>query len=216
MRASGATSTAPSSSNIRGGASGRRATLRLDEDNDCAFNLWDAWQAPDRPSAEQFARMRQAGEPSLAVAEGRAGADGITLEPTLALPSVTLILVEQASRPAPARPTGLRAEPQSGLSERENMLLTWTPGAHEPVSPAPLLSAAFPDARAHPLVFHGGTIARKRERPDRGGIWGSPEVGRIGKDKAECLSPLSAAVAGGSVARLGAARWRTDGPLQTE
>ena len=140
------------------------ATLRLDEDNGCAFNLWDAWQAPDRPSAEQFARMRQAGEPSLAVAEGRAGADGLTLEPTLALPSVTLILVEQASQPAPARPTGLRAEPQSGLSERENMLLTWTPGAHagvqtfavlfargagsfEPVSPAPLLSAAFLHAR---------------------------------------------------------------------
>ena len=77
---------------------------------------------------------------------------------------MTLILVEQASRPAPARPTGLRAEPQSGLSERENMLLTWTPGAHagvqtfavlfargagsfEPVSPAPLLSAAFLHAR---------------------------------------------------------------------
>ena len=24
------------------------ATLRLDEDNGCAFNLWDAWQLPAR------------------------------------------------------------------------------------------------------------------------------------------------------------------------
>jgi hypothetical protein len=61
----------------------------------------------------------------------------------------------------------LRAQLQEGLTERENMLLTWTPGAHAGVqtfdvlftrsaaaafkqlNQAPLLSAAFLHAREH-------------------------------------------------------------------
>lgn len=69
-------------------------TLRLDDANGCAFHLWDAWQAPDRPNADQLALMRAAGEASLSVDEQAVGADGLTLDLTLLLPSVTLVLVE--------------------------------------------------------------------------------------------------------------------------
>ena len=141
------------------------ATLRLDEGNGCAFNLWDAWQAPDPPSAEQLALMRQAGEASVALEERTVSGAGLSLECTVLLPSATLILVETSSGPAPSPPAGLRAEPQPGLTERETMLLTWRPGPHagaqffevlfagdatgdfERLSAAPLISAAFLHAR---------------------------------------------------------------------
>jgi L-iduronidase len=141
------------------------ATLRLDDANGCAFHLWDAWQAPDRPSAGEFALMRLAAEASLSVAERPVGANGLTVDLTLPLPSVTVVLVERITAEAPGKPTSLGAEPQPGLTERENMLLTWRPGAHagvqtfdvlfarrpgaslERVNPVPLLSAAFLHAR---------------------------------------------------------------------
>ena len=95
-------------------------------------------------------------------ARGR-GADARTrpasrLELTLLLPSVTLVLVEQALAPAPARPTGLRAEPQSGLSERENMLLTWRPGAH---AGAQFFEVLF----ARGAAGHSSASARRRSSP---------------------------------------------------
>jgi L-iduronidase len=141
------------------------ATLRLDEANGCAFNIWDAWQAPDLPSAEQLALMRGAGEPSLEVEERTVSAASLSLELSVLLPSVTLVLVETSSGRAPSPPAGLRAEPQPGLTERESMLITWRPGPHagaqlfevlfargaagsfERLSPAPLISAAFLHAR---------------------------------------------------------------------
>jgi L-iduronidase len=141
------------------------ATLRLDEANGCAFHLWDAWQAPDPPNADQFDLMRAGGEVSVAIVRQLVGPDGLTLDLTLLLPSVTLILVEAVGGKAPGRPIRLRAEAQPGLTERESMLLTWTPGAHagvqtfdvlfarspgagfERVNSAPLLSAAFLHAR---------------------------------------------------------------------
>ncbi|MDF2970652.1 MAG: glycoside hydrolase protein [Microvirga sp.] len=141
------------------------ATLRLDDANGCAFHLWDAWQAPDPPNTEQLSMMRQAGEASLGLAAHQVGPNGLALELTLLLPSVTLILVERVSAEAPGTPTRLRADGQSGLTERESMLLTWTPGAHwgvqvfdvlfargaggsfDRVNPTPLLSAAFLHAR---------------------------------------------------------------------
>ena len=141
------------------------AILRLDDANGCAFNLWDAWQAPDRPTAEQLHLMRTAGEVSLEVRAQAVGASGLTLDLTLHLPSVTIILVEQPAAELPGKPTRLRAEPQAGLTERQNILLTWRPGLHSGVqtfdvlfapgpsdsfglvNPVPLLSAAFVHAR---------------------------------------------------------------------
>jgi L-iduronidase len=141
------------------------ATLRLDDDHGCAFHLWDAWQAPDLPQADQFSAMRAAGEIAISVARQAVDTDGVALDLTVLLPSVTLIVVERAGGEAPGRPTRLRGEPQPGLTERESILLTWTPGAHagvqtfdvlsarlpsasfERVNPAPLLSAAFLHAR---------------------------------------------------------------------
>lgn len=141
------------------------ATLRLDDANGCAFHLWDAWQAPDPPSADQLSAMRAAGEVSVTVERQVVGSDGLALDLTLLLPSVTVIVVERARGEGPGRPTRLRAEPQPGLTERESMLLTWTPAAHagvqtfdvlfarspgsdfERVNAIPLLSAAFLHAR---------------------------------------------------------------------
>ena len=142
------------------------ATLRLDDAHGCAFHLWDKWQAPDLPRSDQFSAMRAAAEVAVSVAQQQVvGPDGLALELTVLLPSVTLIVVEPAGGEAPGRPVRLRAEPQPGLSERENILLTWTAGAHvgmqtfdvlsarspgasfERVNPSPLLSAAFLHAR---------------------------------------------------------------------
>ena len=140
--------------------------MRLDDAHGCAFHLWDKWQAPDLPRSDQFSAMRAAAEVAVSVAQQQVvGPDGLALELTVLLPSVTLIVVEPAGGEAPGRPVRLRAEPQPGLSERENILLTWTPGAHvgmqtfdvlsarspgasfERVNPSPLLSAAFLHAR---------------------------------------------------------------------
>jgi L-iduronidase len=141
------------------------ATVRLDDAHGCAFHLWDEWQAPDLPNADQFAAMRAAAEPALSVTQRAAEADGLALDLSLALPSVVLILVEAIGGGAPDKPTRLRAEPYPSLTDRESVLLTWTPGIHvgtqtfdvlaarapgasfERVNPSPLLSAAFLDAR---------------------------------------------------------------------
>jgi len=77
------------------------ATLGLDDANGCAFHLWDAWQAPDRPSAGEFTLMRRAAEASLSVAGGPVGAGGLTVDLTLLLPSVTVVLVERIAAEAP-------------------------------------------------------------------------------------------------------------------
>ena len=164
IRASGERRVSLSFAGLPGGAYSI-AIVRLDDANGCAFNLWDAWQAPDPPSAEQLDLMRRAAEATLAIEERSATAAGLSLELTVLLPSVTLVLAEKASGAAPNPPTGLRAEPQRGLTARETMLLTWRPGAHagaqffevlfargaggpfERVSPAPLISAAFLHAR---------------------------------------------------------------------
>jgi L-iduronidase len=143
----------------------RAATLRLDDANGCAFNLWDGWQAPEAPNAEQLAQLRRSGEASFAFESQLSGVSGLALDLTLLLPSVTLIAVERISGERPGAPTRVRAEPQAGLTERENMLLTWVPGAYtgvqtfnvlfaegtagsfDRVNPVPLISAAFLHAR---------------------------------------------------------------------
>ena len=166
--------------------------MRLDDAHGCAFHLWDKWQAPDLPRSDQFSAMRAAAEVAVSVAQQQVvGPDGLALELTVLLPSVTLIVVEPAGGEAPGRPVRLRAEPQPGLSERENILLTWTAGAHvgmqtfdvlsarspgasfERVNPSPLLSAAFLHAREPgrvPLRDRGEEPRRLRTdpvRPDR-------------------------------------------------
>jgi L-iduronidase len=136
-------------------------TLRLDDDHGSAFNLWDAWQAPDLPQADQLSAMRAAAEVTVSAARLAVDLDGLALELTVLLPSVTLIVVERAPGEPPGTPRRLRAESYPGLTERENILLTWAPGAHagvqlfdvlaaraagaplERVNPSPLLSAAF-------------------------------------------------------------------------
>lgn len=141
------------------------ATVRLDDAQGCAFNLWDAWQAPDLPNADQFAAMRAAAEPALSVTQQAVEADGLALDLSLALPSVVLILVEGVGGDAPGKPTRLRAEPYPTLTDRESVLLTWTAGMHagtqtfdvlaarapgasfERANPSPLVSAAFLHAR---------------------------------------------------------------------
>jgi L-iduronidase len=163
------------------------ATLRLDDANGCAFNLWDRWQAPELPTADQFERMRQAGEVSLEVIEKAVVASGLSLDLNLLLPSVTVVLVEKARAEEPGSPTHLRAEPQLGLTERQNMLLTWRPGRQsglqtfevlfapgsdglfQPVSPATLLSAAFLHARepgSGRYVVEAKSLAGKRVRSE--------------------------------------------------
>jgi L-iduronidase len=141
------------------------ATLRLNDAHGCAFHLWDTWQAPDLPRSDQFSAMRAAAEVALSVAQQPVGVDGLALDLIVLLPSVTLIIVERVGGEPPGRPMHLRAEPQPGLTERENILLNWAPGAHagvqtfdvlsarppgasfERVNPSPLLSAAFLHAR---------------------------------------------------------------------
>jgi L-iduronidase len=147
-------------SNLRPGEYGV-ATVRLDHVHGDAFHLWDAWQAPDLPEADQFFAMRAAAEPAVSFTRESVSANRLALDLTLLLPSVTLVVAERIGGAAPGRPTRLRADPQPGLTERENVLLTWTPGVHaglqtfdvlsarsaggsfERVNPSPLLSAAF-------------------------------------------------------------------------
>jgi L-iduronidase len=141
------------------------AIVRLDDAHGCAFHLWDGWQRPDLPDAGQFAEMRAAAEPAVSITREAVAADRFALDLILLLPSVTLIVAERIGGQAPGRPTRLRADVQPGLTERENVLLTWTPGVHaglqtfdvlsapsaggalERVNPSPLLSAAFLHAR---------------------------------------------------------------------
>lgn len=143
------------------------AALRIDDAGTCAFHLWDAWGAPASPTADQFARLRAVADAALLFpVERRAvGADGLALDLTLPLPSLTLVLAERETGRAPPAPIHLRAEPQPGLTERGNVLLHWTAAAHdgvqlhdvlfaasaagpfEPVNARPLLSSAFLHSR---------------------------------------------------------------------
>lgn len=144
------------------------ATFRLDETHGCAFNLWDEWQGPDRLDADQFAALRTAQEPGLIgpvrrvhVEEGNSYSQALVFP----LPSVTLVLIEPWSGNPPRPPRELAAVRQPGLTENENVLLTWQAGAAEnvqlfdvlfgssasgpftKVNTAPLLSAAYLHSR---------------------------------------------------------------------
>jgi L-iduronidase len=150
------------------------AAFQVNDARTCAFHLWDEWGAPDRPTADQFARMRTVADASpLFPVEHRAvGAEGLALDIAVPLPSLTLLLVERESGRAPPPPQRLAAEPQPGLTERRNVLLRWatrpydgvqlhdvlfattTAGPYEPVNARPLLSSAFLHARERGPGFY--------------------------------------------------------------
>ena len=104
------------------------AAFRVDDARACAFHLWDEWGAPDRPTADQFARMRAAADasPLFPVERRTVGAEGLALDIAVPLPSLTLLLVERESGRAPPPPRRVAAERQPGLTERRNVLLRWT------------------------------------------------------------------------------------------
>ena len=156
------------------------AAFRVDDARACAFHLWDEWGAPDRPTADQFARMRAVADaaPLFPVERRVVGAEEIALDIAVPLPSLTLLLVERESGRAPPSPRRVTVEPQPSLTGRRNVLLGWTTGPYdgvqlhdvlfatsaagpyEPVNARPLLSSAFLHGRERGPGFY---VVRTRD-----------------------------------------------------
>ena len=167
---------------LRGLPPGRYAlaAFRIDDARTCAFHLWDEWGAPDRPTADQLARMRAVADAALLfpVERRTVGAEGLALDLVVPLPSLTLLLVERQRGQGPPAPRHVMIEPQPGLTERSNVLIRWTSGPFdgaslhdvlfarsaagpfEPVNARALLSCAFLHARERGTGFY---VVRTRD-----------------------------------------------------
>jgi L-iduronidase len=129
------------------------AAFRIDDARACAFHLWDAWGAPNRPTADQFAALRAVGDASpLFPVERRAvGVEGLALELGVPLPSLTLLLAERENGRLPPVPMRVTAEVQPGLTERDPVLLHWTTGEYDGVRLYDVLFARSPDGPFEPV-----------------------------------------------------------------
>ncbi|MBN1247828.1 MAG: hypothetical protein JXC32_09230, partial [Anaerolineae bacterium] len=92
------------------------------------FAVWDRMGAPDRPTPDQFARMRHHQELMMVDSprEVEIPNDTLSLNLTMDLPSVVLVLLTVDPGTPPERVVDVRAERYEGLDGHAKVLLTWT------------------------------------------------------------------------------------------
>lgn len=151
------------------------AAFRLDDAHGCAYDLWDAWEGPDRLDASQFAALRTEQDAKLLMPIDRVRVEtgvGFSRQLAIPLPSVTLLLVERSSEGGPGTPADLTATLQLGLTSNENVLLTWKPSTSGgtqlfDVLFGPSESGPFARMNASPLL----STAFLHTRPPQPGIY---------------------------------------------
>jgi L-iduronidase len=101
---------------------------RIDEADPDPFAVWEQMGAPNVPTADEFARMRERQElrATEAPREVNIRAGSLALDLTIALPSLALVLLTADSGIRPERVAELRAEHYEGLTGATEVLLTWT------------------------------------------------------------------------------------------
>ena len=102
------------------------AHYRIDEDHGDPFRVWEAMGAPRRPTARQYAQMRDAQE--LAAVEGPRelpAGDTLSLDFDLPLPGVSLIFLTVRPAESPGQVEGLRVERYAGLAGKDEVMLLW-------------------------------------------------------------------------------------------
>lgn len=100
---------------------------RIDESHTNPFRIWEMLGAPLRPSAEDFALMREHQELTAIAGPSSAAIDSgsMSLDFDLPLPGVSLILISQKPPEGPGKVHGLRAERYRSLTHMDEIMLTW-------------------------------------------------------------------------------------------
>jgi L-iduronidase len=109
------------------GAHPMLAHYRIDETHGNPFRLWDEMGGPALPTAEQLAALRRHQELELlAEPVPVTPIDGqLALRIDLPMPGVSLILLTAMPAAAPGQVAAPAAERYEGLTDREEILLTW-------------------------------------------------------------------------------------------
>ena len=134
------------------------AHYRLDEAHGNPFRVWEAMgdrrdletafaRAPLTPTAAQLRELRAHQELPLLEPPREVQIDEghLKLDIDLPLPSVSLLLLNQKPAERPGAPTRLRGVRYQGLTERENILLTWRGPGSRVLRTFEVLFATAPD-----------------------------------------------------------------------
>jgi len=102
------------------------AHYRIDERHSNPFDAWETYGAKRHPHApdEVYRTMRQQQEPTLLAPVRQVTGEAVTLEFTLPLPAVSLILLSAKPENAPAPATRLRLTHYDGLIE-PGLMIAW-------------------------------------------------------------------------------------------
>jgi L-iduronidase len=103
------------------------AHYRLDEDHGNPFARWEAMGAPQFPTDEQYAELRAHQELPLLAPPGAVDVEdgALQLDFELPLPGVSLVLLCARPPQVPDAVEGLRATRYAGMTEQEEVLLSW-------------------------------------------------------------------------------------------
>jgi L-iduronidase len=100
---------------------------RIDEGHGDPFTVWEAMDAPDRPTEAQYAELREHQELATMAPSHAITVKNGTLVTSFnqPLPGVTLVLVSARMENAPKRVAGLRFEHYEGMSGKNEVLVMW-------------------------------------------------------------------------------------------
>ena len=108
-------------------AEGMLVHYRIDAEHSDPFSVWERMGAPNFPTAEQYAKMREAQDIAMLEAPREVAIEdgALTLSFDLPLPGVSLVIVSAKPVYPPDVVTDLRAERYAGMTDEEEVLLIW-------------------------------------------------------------------------------------------